>query len=341
MMAVRGSAAAQIVRDPAWLPIRLTEDLSALTFVRLDRSAYDEVRYLEERFLPRGTPTQVLPVAAVADALGGAETASPRFIFHSSMCGSTLLARVLNQPGHAMALAEPIVLNQLSARHSRGEQVDDLLDLVVRLLSRPFGPGEEVVVKPGNTANNLMPLIAGRFPDMRAITIEASVEDLLRAVIKRGPQGRMIYRRLYAFVARTHRLATGFTSEDMWELTDLQVAALAWLTQHSEFTAMLAAHPAQFKSLTMDRLLGDRDAVLDGIAAHFGSSWSPAAVASDPAFSRHSKNKSRAYDEGQRKRDAAAIDAAFGPEIAWTAGWTSELAGRLGLALDLSHPVAG
>lgn len=214
------------------------------------------------------------------------------------------------------------MLNQLSARFSRGDDVVDLVELVIRLLSRPFGSGEQVVVKPGNTANNLMPVIAARFPDLRAITLEAAVDDLLRAVIKRGPQGRMIYRRLYAFIARTCRLDTAFTPEDLWELTDLQVAALAWLSQHSEFADMLEAQPDQFRSLTMDALLGDRAGALASLAAHYEASWSPADVATDPRFGRHSKNKTQAYDDAQRQRDAAAIDDAFGPEIDATAAWT-------------------
>lgn len=324
---------AAVIADAQWLPLRLSEDCRSIRFALVPRADHARLKYLEERFLPPGTRSVDLPVEQLAEA--ASQASAPRFIFHSSMCGSTLLARVLDQPGQSMALAEPIILNQLSARFSRGEEVGDLLSLVVALLSRPFGPGEQVVIKPGNTANNLMPMIAQRFPAMRAITLEAAVEDLLRAVAKRGPQGRIIYRRLYAFVARTRRLETGFTAEDMWELTDFQAAALAWLAQHSEFVDMLAARPTQFRSLTMDRLLRDRETVLAALASFFGAGWDPGQVANDERFDRHSKDGARAYGEEQRRRDAERIDAAFGPEIGWTAAWTNDLADHLRLPMEL------
>lgn len=330
---------AAVVADAEWLPFRLSEDFRSIRFVHLPRADHRRIHYLEEKFLPAGTGSVELAVEAVA--AGAPQPISPHFIFHSSMCGSTLLARVLDQPGYSMTLSEPIILNQLSARFSRGEDVADLLKLVVGLLARPFGPGEQIVIKPGNTANNLMPLIAAQFPAMRAIVLEASVEDLLRAVIKRGPQGRTVYRRLYAFVARTRRLDTGFTPEDMWELTDLQVAALAWLTQHDEFVEMLVSHPGQFRSLTMDRLLTSRSEVLAALAEFFGTGWSADSVARDPRFERHSKDGARPYDDRQRRRDAAQLDAAFGQEIEWTGGWARHVAAQLGIPVDLPEPLSG
>ncbi|MEO6434048.1 MAG: hypothetical protein ABIO29_08760 [Sphingomicrobium sp.] len=324
-----------VLGDAQWLPLRLSEDATTIRFVHLPREDHQRLRYLEDKFLPAGTATADLPVALVAARPIAA--APPRFIFHSSMCGSTLLARVLDQPGHSMALAEPIILNQISARFSRGEDVGELLALAVALLSRPFGAGEQVVIKPGNSANNLMPQIAERFPQMRAVALEASVEDLLRAVAKRGPQGRIIYRRLYAFVARTRHLDTGFTPEDMWELTDLQAAALAWLVQHCEFADMLKQRPDQFRSLTMDALLGERGDAMTALGAFFEAAWAPAEVASDPRFNRHSKDSGRAYDDHQRRRDAEEVNRAFGPEIEWTGVWTRDLAEHLAIPLDLPN----
>ena len=334
-------ALADIIPDAEWLPFRLSGDFASIRFVHIPRAEHPKLRYLEEKFLPAGSQSVDVPVAELAALAPRPEDAAPRFIFHSSMCGSTLLARVLDQPGFSMALAEPIILNQLSARLSRGQDVGDLATLVVGLLSRPFAPGEQVVIKPGNTANNLMPVIADRFPAMRAITLEASPEDLLRAVAKRGSEGRMVYRRLFAFVDRTHRLDTGFSPEDMWELTDLQVAALGWLTQHSEFARMLDARRAQFRSLTMERLLGDRADVLAAIGDHFDAKWSAADVARDERFSRHSKDRGRTYDEQQLRRDSEAIDAAFGTEIEWTAAWVRDLARYLGLPIDLPNALTG
>lgn len=334
-MSVSGSRVATVVADAEWLPLRLSDDLRSIRFAHIPRALHADLAYLEEKFLPAGADSVDLAVSEIDKCLADGADGAPRFIFHSSMCGSTLLARVLDQPGTSMSLQEPIILNQLSARNSRGEDVGALVATVTRLLARPFAPGEMTVVKPGNTANNLMPMIAARFPGSRALCLEASVEDLLRAVVKRGVLGRATYRRLYAFLARGGGLPTGFSPDDMWELTDLQVAALGWLIQHRDFADVLVRHPDQFRSLTLERLLNDRNDVLAALSEFFDAGWDAETVAADPRFDRHSKDKAKPYDDARRRQDAQSIDAASGPEIAWTGQWAMSLADHLALSHQL------
>lgn len=339
-MTVREAAAdaSAILADACWLPLRLSDDFSRLTFVRLDRDDHRAVRFLEEKFIPDSAPRAVVAVDRIAAGPAIAH-AAPRFIFHSSMAGSTLLARVLDQPGSSMSLAEPIILNQLSARFSRGEEIGPLLDLVVALLSRPFGPRELVVIKPGNTANNLMPLLAARFPEMRAVTMEAPVRDLLATVAKNGGHGRMIYRRLYAFVARTRRLSVELDPESMWELTDLEVAAYAWTLQHAEFLDMLTANPGQFRHLESARLFAREPALFAALRDFFGLGEDFAPSADDPVFTRHAKNPGLAYDARRRSADMAQLKTHFADEIERGARFAEELAGEAGIPLELPNPL--
>lgn len=339
MASVAPRNVAALVADPHWLPLRLSQDRAQIRFVRLDRQAFAAATFLEERYLPAGAPTADVPVSTLLDAANDLAPPTPRFIFHSSMATSTLLTRAFDSPGASMALSEPIILNQLSALHSRGEDVAGLLDLFVRLLARPFGEGELTVIKPGNTANNLMPGIADRFPATRALTIAAPVRELLGSVAKRGANSRMIYRRLYAFISRTRQLATGFTPEDEWELTDLQVAAMAWLLQHSEFAEMLRSHPDLFRSASSAEVIDDPAGTLAALAAFFGIALDSEAVAAGPVFAEHSKARGTAFDGDARKREREQLDLAYGDEIAAAAEWVEDVAARVGVPLVLPNPL--
>ena len=330
---------AEVVADAGWLPFRLSEDLMSLSFARLPRERHREVKFLEEKFLPADVARHSYTVAEVEAAAAAIPAAPPRFLFHSSMAGSTLLARMLDRPGTAMALSEPIILNQLSAAHSKGADVGDLTELIVRLLSRPFGPGELVAVKPANTANNLMDLIAARFPGMRALTMEAPVAELLATVAKRGGHGRMIYRRLYAFVSRTVELPVTMDPEDLWELTDLEVAAYAWMLQHAEFLAMLTGRPEQFRSLASARLFERDPAMLAALRDFFGLGPGFPPPPDDPVYSRHSKDPAKPYDRGARQAELDRLAATYGEEVERGVGLARELAREAGIPLDLPNPL--
>lgn len=328
-----------LVADAEWLPFRLSEDFSSLHFARLPRERHRAVKFLEEKFLPADVARVSVAVADVEAAAHAIPAAPPRFIFHSSMAGSTLLARMLDRPGTAMALSEPIILNQLSAAHSRKAEIGDLTELIVRLLSRPFGPGELVAVKPANTANNLMETIAARFPDMRAVTMEAPVGELLATVAKRGGHGRMIYRRLYAFVSRTVELPVTMAPDDLWELTDLEVAAYAWMLQHAEFVSALTGRPKQFRSLASARLFARDEAMLAELKDFFGLGPGFPPPPGDPVYSRHSKDPAKPYDRGAREAELEQLAVTYGEEIERGVGLARELAREAGLPLDLPNPL--
>ena len=330
----------RIVGDAQWLPLRIAQSLDAITFVHLPREGHREVTFLEERYLSEALPRKSLPIEAVADAMTRlAVPQAPRFIFHSSMATSTLLTRVFDLPGTSMSLAEPIVINELSAIQSRGRDVRAPLGVVLRLLARPFSPGEGVVIKPGNSANNLMPLITELLPEMRAITVHAPLRDFLRALAKRGMFARVIYRRLYAFISRSRQLPTGFSPDDIFEQTDLQIAAMAWLLQHSEFVDMLTRHPAQFRSLDSKVFLASKTPTLDALGKHFGLAIDAQAISEGPVFSTHSKELGRAFSSADRDREHAATDAAHGEEIDMVAQWIDQVAEHVRVPLDLPNPL--
>lgn len=326
-----------VVESAEWHVHRTHGDLCELEFVNLPRASHRSITFLEEKSFAPGIRRVRLPFDAVAAAVEKRDFVAPRFIVHSSMAASTLLARVFDAPGVSMSLAEPIILNELAALHLRGRDVRRELAIIIRLLSRPFAPGEGVVIKPGNTANLLMPLIAADTPGMAAVCIEAPVRDFLRSIAKKGIEGRIVYRRLYAFLNRAISIPTGFTPEDVWEQTDLQIAAMTWLLQHAQMTQMLKG--AQFRSVDSATFLAGKLETVTALADHFRLELDAKAVMSSGVFEAHAKELGRSFNAAQREAEYREVDVAYGDEISKVAFWIEKVAEHVGLGLRLPRPL--
>lgn len=328
-----------IVNDPLWHAHRINADFTQIQFVRLDRDAHRSITFLEEQYFPEDIERVVLPFAVVAAAASELLNPTPRFIFHSSMATSTLMARVFDLPGTSMSLAEPIILNELSALSSRKTDVMPALPTVLRLLGRPFEPGEVIVIKPGNSANNLMPTIANILPDMRAVCIHAPLRDFIRSIAKKGMVARIVYRRLYAFVGRSVSLPTGFRPEDVFEQTDLQIAAMAWLMQHAQFVESLGMFPDRFRSIDSSQFLNEKAVALRALSDHFAIPLNADAISKGPVFDRHSKQLGRTFSVEEREASYAKVEEAYGEEIGMVVGWLKAVAAHVALPEILPYPL--
>lgn len=328
-----------IVSDPTWHAHRISGGLDEIVFLKVDRERHRSVTFLEDQYLGPDLERVTLPLAAVEAAVASIDQPTPRFIFHSSMATSTLLTRIFDAPGASMSLAEPIILNELGALKRRRIDIRRVLPTVLKLLGRPFDGGEKIVIKPGNTANILIPEIMSALPDLRALIIEAPIRDYLRSVAKKGIFGRTLYRRLYALLSRDRALNTGFTAEDVFEQTDLQIAAMAWLYHRCEFIEACRYWPAAFATLDSARFLARKEETLRALARHFDIAIDPAAILAGPAFSRHSKELGRDFDEQQRKAEHEQTHAAYGEEIDMVEQWLGAVAAHVGLPEQLPRPL--
>lgn len=336
---IGASEAHRIVGDATWHAHRTNAPLSEIQFVRLPRELHRKITFLEEKYFPPDLERVVLPMAVVRDAAAAIDAPLPRLIFHSSMATSTLLARVFDQPRTAMSLAEPIILNELSALKLRGVEVRPVLDTVLRLLSRSFADGEATVIKPGNTANNLIPDMVAVAPKMRGIIIHAPVADFLRSVAKKGMVSRIIYRRLYSFVTRERTLPTGFSAEEIFEQTDLQIAAMAWLHQHAELNGAAARWPGMFRTIDSQTFLERKADTLRAAAAHFAIDLDADAIAASDVFQTHSKERERPFNDSQRAEEYARTQSAYGEEIDMVAAWVEAVGEHVGVPLVLPCPL--
>ncbi len=329
--------------DPAWLAHRYDLASDRILYRHVPRAMHGDGPFLTDELV--GDRPQYIGPRTDAVAAARALAGPVHFLFHSAFCGSTVLARALDLPGYAMALSEPVLLNDIVGIRRRGEmagpEIARLLDDAMLLLARRWGPDETVVLKPSNILAGLMgPMLALR-PDARALLLYAPLPDFLASVARKGLWCRLWVRELLEGMLRERLVDLGFEPNDYFRLSDLQVAAVGWITQHRMFATLAAAHAGRVFTLSSDRLMAAPPRALGALARRGFIPESAAAAGlldANPAFRRHSKD-GRDFSPEARALERAAADAAHGDEIAKVHDWAIAVASNAGVGLDLPGPL--
>lgn len=329
---------ADLVADAAWLPHRYDETNDSFRFIHVPRDVHRKATFLTDEFLPGFE--QPIPIDRVEAMARAGRSAPVHFIFHSAYCCSTLLARAFDREGSAMGLKEPVVLNDVSGWRRRGAEprrVAMVLDHALRLLERPFGAGEAVVVKPSNVINVLAPAMLAMRPKARALLLYAPLPLYLASIAKKGMWGRLWVRELMTKQLKDGMLQD-FTGDELLGQTDLQVAAVGWLAQHALFQRLVDRFgPERVRTLDSERLLAEPRLAMAQLAGLFGVGWDAATVdeiVRGDAFSRHSK-LNEAYGAQERQQEQRSAAGAHAEEVGMVVRWAQELAARRGQSLEL------
>lgn len=330
-----------VALDPRWLPHTYGPDGTELTSVFVERAEHDRLMFLSDEHYQGRHPKITHPAADVAGHVAEAPAAPLHFIFHTAFCGSTLLVKALDIPGHSQGLKEPDVLINLANRLTRSDDVANRqrLRLVLRLLARPSAPGETIVVKATNFANRLALPALEELPEARAVLLYSDLPTLLRSLVKRGMWGRIFGRQLYRSAGAWTALDFGFDAVETFDLTDLQVVGLAWLMQIHHFNEAVRTMGPRVMMIDSAGFLADPRPTLARVAEFFGLGLDAAAVAAiadGPVFSRHSKFSQRDYSVDARAAEHDAVVAAHGEEIEMVVKWVEAVAAHCQVPLPAS-----
>ena len=327
--------------DAEWIAHRYDLPRDAFVLRRFARGRHAEVPFLTDEYI--GT------APAEPDWIGRSQTrevaqAPLHFILHSAFCNSTLLVRALDVPGSAMGLSEPVVLNDLVGVRRRG-QVDvagfaERLDAALVLLSRPWGQGEAVVVKPSNMLNPVAAGLLALRPQARAVVMHTALPAFLGSVARKGLVSRLWVRELAQGYLRDGAFAPlGLAPEDFLRLTDLQVAAAGWLAQQVVFAQLGQRFGNErIAGLSAERLAEAPGSAVAAVRRHFGLADVNVADGQAAPFARHSKTGAP-FDMAARKADQDRAAAAHGDEIAAVVEWANLCAAQAGIAMDLPFPI--
>lgn len=332
-----------VARDATWLAHRYDPGHDAVHFLPVSRAIHAQATFATDEHLPAGLDPLVV---RRQDAMAAAPPRAPlHFLFHSAFCCSTLLARAFDRPGWGMGLKEPVILNDLIGWRRRGGQGSDMaevLDDVLTLLARPFGPGEMVCVKASTAVNALAPAMLTLREESCAVLLYAPLRTYLGSIARKGLDGRLWVRTLLTGMLDDKLVQLGFGPRDYLGQTDLQVAAIGWLANQQLFARLVDQFgPERVRTLDSATLMRDPAAAVAAFAALTArplSAADVAEIAAGPAFRTHSKSGTP-FDARDRTTEIAHGDQLHADEIDKVAHWAEKVAASAGIALDGPSPL--
>jgi len=340
------ATAGDVARDSLWLPHRYDPEHDAIHFLHVDRATHGASTFLTDTYLP-GDAAKLIVRREECAAAARAGAAPLHFILHSGYCCSTLLARALDLPGRSMGLKEPQILNDIVGWRRRGgdpKRIAQVLDDALDLLAQPFSPGESVIVKPSNVVNAIAAPILVRRPTAKALLLYAPLPVFLASIAGKGMWGAIWVREHFIGAMKDGVVDLGFTQEQLFGQTDLQIAALGWLAQQTLF-AKLIAHlgSGRIRSLDSELFLARKREAIYAVADVFELPIDAEGVQHilhGPAFTRHSK-VGMTFDTDDRARMQGAARETHREEIEKVTIWAQRVADDAGIAMTLGAPLLG
>ncbi|WFL76071.1 hypothetical protein P7228_08630 [Altererythrobacter arenosus] len=332
------ATAQEVLVDPAWLPHQYDAAQDRVLFLHIPKDMREQLTFLAD-YKP-ATAAEAVWVAG-ADVRGTAIEAPPvHYVFHTAFCRSTLMVKALDQLTGISGLSEPMIVNNLQA-NAGNASARAMLPELMRLLGRSSEGDRCTVVKPSNFANGIIPALLDAEGQSRAVLLYGTLRDFLDSVARKGLQGRIWGRRQLRHNQQIIPLELGMDERAMYELTDMQAAALAWLLHIRQFATLLEKFPSRLRALEANEFNAKKEASLQGMANFFGipaTTESIRAVVDGPLFGSHAKLGGD-YQATIADQRAAANSKVTEEEIEQIGQWIEVIMSQLRLTLPLSHPL--
>ena len=300
----------ELATGPEYLLQELDLSRGECAFLRLDPGAARASAFLDHRIKSAGRGPIRVPLDAMLRLRGAAPAAEPaiHYIFHTAFCCSTLISRSLDIEGVCAGFREPPVLMQLAnAKRTAAPGWREALDAALSLLAKCRAPGEAVLIKPTNAANNLIEDVLAMPRTGSVLLLHSSLRYFLVSILKKGEPGRAFVRQLFAVLRMDSDRTRTLDPEALSRLTDLQIAAFAWYAQMDGHLRLLERHPrAHIATLDCDRFLAEPLETLVKLAGFFGMDVDRgrlAEVVAGPVFAKSSKNNADDYDAAVREAE--------------------------------------
>lgn len=332
-----------------------------LQFLAVNRASYEISAFLDKRIYAPNKQQLSVPFAALkqawleqrkAEAISAssanAAAAASRYgqvhyLFHTAFCCSTWLSRLLQAPGHSLALREPWLLRCLADVRRSGhvgqsigyQDWGELLDCSLDLLAKRYHPQERVVIKPSNLCNVLIPELMNARADSKAVFLSNSLEDFLISVLKKNAETRakmmalaqVLHNNPLVANESLHHVASQRGALAFSDLSDVQAAAVMWHVQQEQMQAAKARWPERFLLLQAKDLLAQPQAVCEQVNDFLGLGL-PLAYFAGQRFKvnlqHHAKAPHLDYDPKARAEENQLIERRHHEVLQQTIHWYNE-----------------
>jgi hypothetical protein len=285
-------------------------DGNAAIFVPMDRAAYHRSIFLDRRISPAiNRPSRVDVTGLTASVPPPLQT---NWIFHVAHCGSTLLARALDQLQTNLVLREPMALRQLAFDFDA-----ERLAIVNAMLSRRYEPDLPTIVKANVPVNFLLPGLIELNPQTRCVFLYLELRDYLLATL-RGEVHRNWLKNITTHLA-PHLKGRAAS-------TDAERAALVWTAQVEAFADAINRLPSA-RTINGEAFFAAPFELVRLSAEHLevplGEEQIKANVAG-PLFTTYSKNPSVRFDNEARLARRAELERTLAPELELAQEWVAK-----------------
>ena len=332
----KGDAAnRQIPSDPLatpdFFPMKIDPVRNTVLFLQMSKESFRQSDFLLDHLVVRSGETTVS--AEIPKLLQRQAELPTHFILHCGYCGSTLLARYLEELPHCLVLKEPLVFAQLGwlrdKRPAAGEPDpwDDWFRVTLALLARGYPADDAVVVKAAsNQCNGMGNLLLDHNASTKIVFVFVPLKVFLLQVLKTERRRRWLreqMQRMSGVMAEVPCLSAAAANH----LTDGQRGAAIWLL-NSFFCRTLLARPDSHRVLVLngeDLIARPGQTVL--AAANF------LGLADDEAnrkalemlrpHSQHSKHSQQPYNAISRAADLADAEARYRDEVRAALSWAA------------------
>ncbi|MDQ3495212.1 MAG: hypothetical protein M3485_06785 [Pseudomonadota bacterium] len=254
----------------------------------------------------------------------------PAFLFHTAFCGSTLLARSLHAPLGTVALKEPAALLSLAHADLNGKMrmTPDarVLQVALSLLARPWVREGQVMIKPTNQVNRLLPILV-RASGRPALLLYSSLEEFLISCFKKLPEAEEQLRWMARFLLPDTRLAARLGLDRTYSPNFVEACVLTWYAQMERYAFVLDNDPDdRLRSLDMHSMLAQPVEAVHASALWLGLEASLVDLSRRvlETFSRDSKRVNRSFGTAEREHEKAIVRQHFGPLIRKSLGWAEQ-----------------
>lgn len=333
--------AEELSRNPAWHLYDLDVQRGEMRFLEARPETFQLSAFLDTRIAYTGERVHGFPLDAIAGALRQSPP-PPRdlaFLFHTSFCCSSLLARSLQREHRMLVLREPWVLRRLgdlkrqvqAGRQAWYPQGPVLLDMALQLLSKTWEDSEAVLIKPTNVSNNLADDLLSLRPDAPGLVLSSDLESFLVSNLKKtGDTQQKLPAMVQLFDQDTAYGEQAGIS--LAGLDFLQAVVVVWHAQRLQWQALLASPAgARLRSLDSAELLARPAETLAAAAAFLGrplDTEDARGIAAGPVWNTHAKDPFSAYDSGRRDRENQDVLERHRQDVTAALRWAEPLLGR-------------
>lgn len=242
-----------------------------------------------------------------------------RFVFHTSFCGSTLLARTLNIDTKSFSYKEPNILLQLAeikakeaGLYRNRSQWRQLISFVLDQLKNRWSDVEATIIKPSNWVNSMLTDLMLENGESRAVLLSNTPEEYLTAVFRGGSE-----RVQYSYSLLRH-LRTAFPeySKVIVEVENSQshtvdlfmrLSLITYAIQARAFSRVQALVDDEHQlSCRYDDLLNNSSKCLTAVANTLDLRLSPTDL--DSSIQKNFKHHSKVTDRPYNIKDIEAVN---------------------------------